>query len=79
MFPAHVRYSGASIGYQLGGAIAGFVPLTAASLVSAADGAYWPIPALIAITGLIGLVCILLVRPVAEAQPHSLSPEIVRG
>ena len=33
MFPAHVRYSGASLGYQLGGAIAGFVPLIAASLV----------------------------------------------
>jgi metabolite-proton symporter len=66
MFPAHVRYSGASLGYQLGGAIAGFVPLTAASLVGAAGGAYWPIPALIGITGLIGFVCILLVRPVPE-------------
>jgi MFS family permease len=68
MFPAHVRYSGASLGYQLGGAIAGFVPLTAASLVAAAGGAYWPIPTLIAVTGLIGFVCILLVRPVAERQ-----------
>jgi metabolite-proton symporter len=68
MFPAEVRYSGASLGYQLGGAIAGFVPLTAASLVGAAGGAYWPIPALIAVTGLIGFVCILLVRPVAEPQ-----------
>ncbi|MGD8809114.1 MAG: MFS transporter, partial [Gammaproteobacteria bacterium] len=54
MFPAHVRYSGASIGYQLGGAIAGFVPLIAASLVGFAGGAYWPIAALIAISGLIG-------------------------
>ncbi len=63
MFPAHTRYSGASLGYQLGGAIAGFVPLVAASLVAAAGGAYWPIPALIAGSGLIGLVCILLVRP----------------
>jgi len=63
MFPAHVRYSGASLGYQLGGAIAGFVPLTAASLVGAAGGAYWPIAALIAAAGLIGFVCILLVRP----------------
>ena len=70
MFPAHVRYSGASLGYQLGGAIAGFVPLTAASLVGAAGGAYWPIPELIAATGLIGFVCILLVRPVAETQPQ---------
>jgi MFS family permease len=68
MFPAHVRYSGASLGYQLGGAIAGFVPLTAAYLVGAAGGAYWPIPALIAVTGLIGFVCILLVRPAPEAQ-----------
>jgi metabolite-proton symporter len=66
MFPAHVRYSGASLGYQLGGAIAGFVPLTAASFVAAAGGAYWPIPALIAVTGSIGFVCILLVRPIAE-------------
>lgn len=66
MFPAHVRYSGASLGYQLGGAIAGFVPLTAASLVGAAGGAYWPIPALIAGAGAIGFVCILLVRPIAE-------------
>jgi metabolite-proton symporter len=68
MFPAHVRYSGASLGYQLGGAIAGFVPLTAASLVGAAGGAYWPIPTLIAATGLIGFVCLLLVRPIPEAQ-----------
>jgi metabolite-proton symporter len=63
MFPAHVRYSGTSLGYQLGGAIAGFVPLVAASLVGAAGGAYWPIPALIAGAGVIGFVCILLVRP----------------
>lgn len=68
MFPAHVRYSGASLGYQLGGAIAGFVPLIAASLVGAAGGAYWPIPALIAGGGLIGFVCILLVRPSLAAQ-----------
>ncbi len=68
MFPAHVRYSGTSLGYQLGGAIAGFVPLVAASLVGAAGGAYWPIAALIAGGGLIGFVCILLVRPAHAAN-----------
>src|SRR5690606_3810563 len=52
IFPAHVRYSGASLGYQLGGTMAGFVPLVAASLVDAAGGAYWPIAALIAGGGL---------------------------
>ena len=56
------------LGYQLGGAIAGFVPLVAASLVGAAGGAYWPIPALIAAAGAIGFVCILLVRPAHAAQ-----------
>jgi MFS family permease len=68
MFPAHVRYSGASLGYQLGGAIAGFVPLVAASLVGAAGGAYWPIAAIIALGGLIGFICILLVRPTVAAR-----------
>jgi MFS family permease len=71
LFPAHVRYSGASLGYQLGGAIAGFVPLGAASLVGAAGGSYWPIAALIALGGFIGLVCILVVRPAARPAEHS--------
>ena len=76
MFPAHVRYSGASLGYQLGGAIAGFVPLTAGYLVGAAGGAYWPIAALIAGGGLIGFVCILLVRPLAKTQSHERGAEV---
>jgi MHS family shikimate/dehydroshikimate transporter-like MFS transporter len=76
MFPAHVRYSGASLGYQLGGAMAGFVPLIAASLVGSAGGAYWPIPALIAGGGVIGFVCILLVRPPADAQPKQSTADL---
>jgi len=67
MFPAHVRYSGASLGYQLGSAIAGFAPFIAAWLVGAAGGAYWPMAALIALGGLIGFVCILLVSPTVAA------------
>ncbi len=74
MFPAHVRYSGASLGYQLGGAIAGFVPLVAASLVGAAGGAYWPIAALIALAGFVGFVCILLVRPTGAAPGPRSTP-----
>ena len=48
--------------------IAGFVPLVAASLVGAAGGAYWPIATLIALGGLVGFVCILLVRPAGAAR-----------
>jgi len=74
MFPANVRYSGASIGYQLGGAIAGFVPLVATALVGATGGSYWPIPALIAVSALIGFGCVLLVRPVAQSEPEVAEP-----
>ena len=79
MFPAHVRYSGASIGYQLGGAIAGFVPLIAGSLVGAAGNAYWPIPAVIAVAGFIGFVCILLVRPVVKPTEQSSTVAAAAG
>jgi MHS family shikimate/dehydroshikimate transporter-like MFS transporter len=75
MFPAHIRYSGASLGYQLGGAIAGFVPLIAGSLVLAAGGAYWPIAALIALGGMVGLACILLVRGAPAMRPQAAVAE----
>jgi MFS transporter, MHS family, shikimate and dehydroshikimate transport protein len=76
MFPANVRYSGASIGYQLGGAIAGFVPLVATALVGAAGGSFWPIAALIAASALIGFTCVLLVRPAAQGdqEPGAAGP-----
>jgi metabolite-proton symporter len=75
MFPAHVRYSGASLGYQLGGAVAGFIPLIAAPLVAAAGGAYWPIAALIAGSGVIGFISMLLVRPPAKTVLHERSAQ----
>jgi MFS transporter, MHS family, shikimate and dehydroshikimate transport protein len=79
MFPAHVRYSGASLGYQLGSAIAGFVPFVAGALVGAARGAYWPIAALIALGGVVGFVCILLVRPVVAPAPQDAELELRSG
>jgi MFS family permease len=78
MFPAHVRYSGASLGYQLGGAMVGFVPIVAVPLVASAGGAYWPIAALIAGGGVLGFVCILLVRPNA-ASPSVRAPDVGRA
>jgi hypothetical protein len=54
---------------------AGFVPLVATALVGAAGGSYWPIPALIAISALIGFGCILLVRPVAQSEPEVAEPD----
>ncbi|MET4429254.1 MHS family shikimate/dehydroshikimate transporter-like MFS transporter [Mycolicibacterium sp. 624] len=62
MFPPRVRYSGASVGYQIGGATVGFVPLFAASIVGWADGASWPISVLIIVSTVIGLISIYLVK-----------------
>jgi MFS transporter, MHS family, shikimate and dehydroshikimate transport protein len=62
LFPPAVRYTGTSVGYQLGGVVAGFVPLTAASLVSWAGGASWPIATIWAVAALVGLVCAVIVR-----------------
>jgi MFS family permease len=42
MFPAHVRYSGASLGYQIGAVLSGgFAPLIAAALLVAGGGSPW--------------------------------------
>ncbi|MEU6264541.1 MFS transporter [Saccharopolyspora shandongensis] len=62
LFGANVRYTGTSIGYQLGGVVAGFVPLVTGALVNAAGGASWPIASLWAVAALIGLVCAVIVR-----------------
>ncbi|MGW5446356.1 MFS transporter [Streptomyces asiaticus] len=72
LFPADVRYTGTSIGYQLGGVVAGFVPLVAGALVSAADGASWPIASIWAGAALVGLVCALIVR---ESRGCDLTPD----
>ncbi|QUH01917.1 MHS family MFS transporter [Saccharopolyspora erythraea] len=62
LFGPNVRYTGTSIGYQLGGVVAGFVPLVTGALVNAAGGASWPIASLWAVAALTGLVCALIVR-----------------
>ena len=43
LFAARLRYSGASLGFQIGAAIAGLTPLAAATLMASTDGATWPI------------------------------------
>jgi MFS family permease len=71
LFSANVRYTGTSIGYQLGGVVAGFVPLVAGALVSAAGGASWPIASIWTGAALVGLVCALIVRETRGRDLHS--------
>jgi len=49
LFKTNVRYTGASLGYQLSAAIGGgLTPIIATLLVKAAGGAYWPEPGYLA-------------------------------
>ena len=43
LFTARLRYSGASLGFQIGAAIAGLTPFAAASLMAWTGGMTWPI------------------------------------
>jgi len=43
LFEARLRYSGASLGFQIGAAIAGLTPFAAATLMAWTGGATWPI------------------------------------
>jgi MFS transporter, MHS family, shikimate and dehydroshikimate transport protein len=62
MFPANVRYSGASLGYQIGGMLGGLVPLLASALLVRYDNASWPMAALLAIIAVISLASLLTIH-----------------
>ena len=63
MFSAEIRYSGASIGYQLGAVVGGgFAPLLASTLL-AATGTILSVGAYIAVAGLISIWAIASTKP----------------
>jgi metabolite-proton symporter len=62
LFPAEVRYSGASVAYQIGSILGGgFMPLIATSLY-AAFGASWPIAGYIFILALVSFFAMAVMR-----------------
>jgi MFS family permease len=59
LFVANVRYSAASLGFQLGQVFGGgFAPFISTLLLAATGGAYWPVPLYMIVLTLIGLVSI---------------------
>ncbi|RZT85739.1 metabolite-proton symporter [Pseudonocardia sediminis] len=61
-FPPALRYSGASLGYQIGGMLGGLVPLVASALLISYDNASWPMATLLAVTAVISLLSLLTIR-----------------
>jgi MFS family permease len=57
LFDTRVRYSGASLGYQLAGVLSGaFAPLIATALLASYGGASWPVALYLAALSLVSLV-----------------------
>ena len=64
LFDARLRYSGASLGFQIGAALSGgLTPLIAASLLAWSGGATWPVSLL-----LIACACLTLVAAIAAPE-----------
>ena len=60
LFGTRLRYSGASIGYQLAAPIAGgLAPLIATALTQMFPGQRWPLAAYIALLAAVSLACVL--------------------
>jgi MFS transporter, MHS family, shikimate and dehydroshikimate transport protein len=61
-FSTEVRYTGAAMGHQLGGAITGFTPLIAGGLSAAAGDAWWPVALYVTVACLISAACVYASR-----------------
>jgi MFS family permease len=62
-FPAEVRYTGVSLGYQVGAAIAGgTAPLIATALLAQYEGAYLPVAVFIGVCAAISIVAVAFAK-----------------
>jgi MFS family permease len=69
LFGTRVRYSGASVGYQLASPLAGGIaPMIAAALVKWSDGASWPVSIYMMLAAAVTLVSIILATETAHTD-----------
>jgi metabolite-proton symporter len=72
IFSTGVRYTGITIGYQLGAALAGgTAPLTATALAQHYHGSSTPIALYMMATGVISFVAVVFARPHAASAPQT--------
>lgn len=79
IFDTNVRYSGASLGYQIGGALtAGLSPLIATSLLSHFNNSYVPIGLLIIGSAVVSLLALWWCPRAVMRQPGAVVAETAR-
>lgn len=77
LFDTKVRFTGASLGYQLGAAIVGgFTPLIAASLLLRSGGDTWPIAVYIAGVCLVSFLVMAIWGKVRNTTPVLVTPDV---
>jgi MFS transporter, MHS family, shikimate and dehydroshikimate transport protein len=73
MFPARLRFSGASLGYQIAAPIGGgLVPLAASTIVALTHGATWPVSLLMIAIASCTIVAILAAQETAPQVAKSM-------
>lgn len=78
LFDTKVRFTGASLGYQLGAAIVGgFTPLIAAWLLIRSGGATWPVASYIAGVCLVSFLVMAIWGRVRTSAPVLVTPDVV--
>jgi MFS transporter, MHS family, shikimate and dehydroshikimate transport protein len=68
LFAARLRYSGASLGFQIGAAIAGLTPFAAATLMTWTGDATWPISVYLIVLAAITLLAARLAPETASSE-----------
>ncbi len=75
-FPAKVRYSGMSLGFQLGTVLGGgFGPLIAQALTDAADGSTWTVSLYVLAVAASAFIATRTVQPIHSDDPAELREE----
>lgn len=76
LFSTRLRYSGASLGYQLGATIGGgFSPLIAASILAWSGGGSWSVSLYLLVASLVAAVSAYLLTETARSEMLEDSPE----
>lgn len=76
IFSANVRYTGITLGYQLGAALAGgTAPLIATGLLAKYNGDWVPVAWYLAVTVAISLIAIICASRIKRASPVQAQPE----
>lgn len=79
LFPAHIRYSGASVAYQLAAALgAGLSPMMASALMLIPGSGPYLIASVWALVAVVGVVAVALSQPAAD-EPPSTAPRTGDG